>query len=93
MKELAVEDHLIEESERLGGKCLKFLPYYALGFPDRMVLLPGGRVAFVELKRPTKEPTRAQWFWINKLRSLGFEAQWFSSHTAITQWINRFAVS
>lgn len=36
--------------EELGLKCLKFLPDHRNGMPDRLVLLSGRRVVWVELK-------------------------------------------
>jgi hypothetical protein len=50
--ESAVEDALVEGVEALGGLCLKLRMPWFTGIPDRLVLLPGARVHFVELKRP-----------------------------------------
>lgn len=50
--EKEVEGYLRRRVEQLGGRCVKFLPDYNRGWPDRLVLLPGGRMAWVELKRP-----------------------------------------
>ena len=50
--ESEVEDCLRRCVERAGGVCVKFLPDFARGFPDRIVLLPGGLLVWVELKRP-----------------------------------------
>ena len=46
-----VEGHL-RRVEKVGGVCVKFLPDFARGFPDRIVLLPGGVLVWVETKRP-----------------------------------------
>lgn len=51
-RENEVERYLRKRVERAGGYCVKFLPDYARGFPDRIVLLPGGVLVWVELKRP-----------------------------------------
>ena len=50
--ESSVEQYLREQVEKLGGKCVKFLPDYSRGFPDRVLLLPGGITVWVETKRP-----------------------------------------
>ena len=42
------------------------------GMPDRLVLLPGGRMGFVELKAPGKEPRLVQELRMRQLRRLGF---------------------
>ena len=47
-----VEGHLRRLVEKAGGLCVKFLPDFARGFPDRIVLLPGGVLVWVETKRP-----------------------------------------
>ena len=47
-----VEGHLRRRVEKAGGLCVKFLPDFARGFPDRIVLLPRGVLVWVETKRP-----------------------------------------
>ena len=47
-----VEDALMGGVEALGGLCLKLRMPWFTGIPDRLVLLPGRRFYFVELKRP-----------------------------------------
>ena len=42
------------------------------GMPDRLALLPGGRIAFVEVKAPGKKPRPLQIARHNLLRALGF---------------------
>lgn len=46
----SVEEYLYSEVSDLGGVAVKMM--YLPGWPDRLVLIPGGRVAFAELKRP-----------------------------------------
>lgn len=48
--EREVEGYLVRQVERLGGMCPKFDS--VRGWPDRIVLLPAGVVAWVETKRP-----------------------------------------
>jgi hypothetical protein len=47
-----VEDALVGGIEALHGLCWKLKMPWFTGVPDRMVLLPGGRIIFVELKKP-----------------------------------------
>lgn len=51
--ESEVESYLRRKVEERGGMCVKFLPDQETGFPDRLVLLPGGVVVWVETKRPS----------------------------------------
>lgn len=48
--EREVEGYLVRQVERLGGMCPKFDS--VRGWPDRIVLLPSGVLAWVETKRP-----------------------------------------
>ena len=52
VKEKLVEAELIARVEAMGGKCIKVQAVGRRGFFDRVVVLPKGRVYFVELKRP-----------------------------------------
>lgn len=57
----------------LKGWCLKLLPQNIVGLPDRMCLLPGGRIFFVEVKTTGKKPRKIQTYVHEKLRNLGFK--------------------
>jgi hypothetical protein len=50
--ESTVETYLVERVEALGGVAEKVQVINRRGFFDRLVLLPGGRVIFCEVKRP-----------------------------------------
>lgn len=52
VKECEIERLLVERVEALGGLCLKVTTLGRRGFPDRLVIRHGGRVQFVELKKP-----------------------------------------
>ena len=73
--EKEVERKLRLLAAKHGGKCLKWVCPGWSGVPDRLVLLPGGRVYFVELKRPKGgKISPLQKWWADELRALGFWA-------------------
>jgi hypothetical protein len=51
-KEDSVEEELVRRVRALGGRCEKMRMQGKRGFPDRLVILPGGRIHLVETKRP-----------------------------------------
>lgn len=57
----------------LGGVAPKFVSPGYDGMPDRIVLLPGGHMAFVEVKAPCKVPRPLQEARHRMLRKLGFK--------------------
>lgn len=63
------------EIERAGGECLKIPPIFYRGIPDRLVLMPGGQLVFVELKAPDRRPTLTQAKVHERLRRLGFRVE------------------
>lgn len=56
-----------------GVLCLKFVCPGFTGVPDRIILLPGAHVIFVELKQPGKRERKRQVYVQGLLRKLGFE--------------------
>lgn len=74
-RERDVESYLKKNVEKLGGVCLKFIPDYARGMPDRVCLFPGGRVVWVELKTYGGELSGAQILSHTQLRRLGMRVE------------------
>ena len=52
MREKIIEEKLTKTVKQNGGVCWKFTSPGMAGVPDRIVLMPGGRIAFVEVKAP-----------------------------------------
>jgi len=75
VRESALEEHLRVAVRRLGGVCWKLPSKFYRGIPDRMILVPPGRVYFVELKASNGRPTAFQLSRIAFLRKLGFDAR------------------
>ena len=72
MREKDVEQKLVKAVRTAGGMCPKFVSPGFDGVPDRIVLMPGGRITFVEVKAPGKEPRALQVLRHEQLRELGF---------------------
>ncbi len=72
MREKQIENKLTIEAKKLGGIAVKFVSPSFAGIPDRLVLIPDGHIAFVELKAPGKKPRPLQLSRHRLLRSLGF---------------------
>lgn len=73
MREKEIETRLVRAVKRMGGVCLKWVSPGLDGVPDRIILLPGARIAFAELKAPGKKPRPLQAVRIKQLKSLGFQ--------------------
>lgn len=68
-----IEAKLRHAVERTGGLCLKWTCPGWAGVPDRICLLPGGRIVFVEMKREGGKVSNRQAWWKVKLERLGFK--------------------
>lgn len=66
-----VESYLVREVEKKGGQAFKFNSTKS-GMPDRLILMPGGKAYFVEMKAPGEKPRPLQEKRISELRKLGF---------------------
>ena len=73
MLENKIENKLTMMVKKAGGIAVKFVSPSLAGIPDRLVLLPDGLIAFVELKAPGKSPRPLQLSRHRLLRSLGFK--------------------
>lgn len=84
MKEREIEQKLVREVRNHGGMCFKFVSPSNSGVPDRIVLFPSGRIAFIELKAPGEEPRPLQKARIMQLRYMGFRVYVISDPVQIT---------
>ncbi|WP_349820115.1 VRR-NUC domain-containing protein [Catenibacterium sp. RTP21428st1_D7_RTP21428_210409] len=72
MREKEIEQKLVDTVKKHGGICPKFVSPGFSGMPDRIVLLPKGKFAFIELKAPNKKPRPLQVARHKLLMGLGF---------------------
>ena len=73
MREKKIEQKLVTAVKKHGGICPKFVSPGFDGMPDRLLLLPHGRFAFVEVKAPGEKPRPLQLSRHRLLRRLGFQ--------------------
>ena len=72
MREKLIEQKLVKAVKALNGMCPKLVSTGTDGMPDRMVLLPDGKLSFVEVKAPGEKPRPLQIRRHEQLRQLGF---------------------
>ena len=73
MREKIIEKKLVQAVKTSGGIAPKFVSPGFDGMPDRIVLLPGGHIGFVEVKAPGEKPRPLQLSRHGLLRRLGFK--------------------
>ena len=72
MLEKEIEKKLVKEVKNMGGIAAKFVSPGFDGVPDRLVLLPEGKMAFIELKAKGKKLRPLQKRRIKQFQALGF---------------------
>lgn len=88
MREKEIEKYLIQEVEKLGGLCKKWVSPGSSGEPDRIVILPWNRIYFVELKAPEGELSPIQEYRIEELKNLGVRVRVLSSKKLVDWFIS-----
>ncbi|MEB1809043.1 MAG: VRR-NUC domain-containing protein [Bacillaceae bacterium] len=89
MRERDIENYLREQVKKIGGRAYKFESPGNAGVPDRLILLPRGRVEFVELKAPGKKPTALQIAQHRKFEKLGQNVLVIDSKEKVDEFIAR----
>jgi len=87
MLEKQIERKLCDEVDKLKGMCLK--QNGIAGIPDRLVLLPNGRCAFVELKAPGEKPRKLQVIRMKQLQKMGFRCFVIDDQTQIGKLLSK----
>lgn len=73
MQEKHIEQKLVKLIRTHGGLCWKLASPGTAGVPDRLVILPGGKTIFIELKAPGGKPRPLQIRQLAKLEKLGHQ--------------------
>jgi len=88
MREKAIESKLVKAVKSMGGLAPKFVSPGLDGVPDRLVLLPGGNMAFIEVKAPGETMRPLQVRRKRQLESLGFSVYCIDSPEQIGGILN-----
>ena len=83
-REKDLEQKLVRKIKMAGGICYKFMSSEA-GVPDRLVLMPNGMMAFVEMKAPGKKPRPLQEWQMERISKLGFRVEVIDSEEGIEE--------
>ena len=87
ISEATVETYFTEQvRERLGGIALKMEIKSRRGWPDRLVILPDGRVAFVELKTKGGQVAPQQQVRRDQLQALGQSHAFIWTREGVDRW-------
>ena len=87
MREKVVEGKLVRAVKKAGGLAVKLTSPGLSGMPDRLVILPAGCVAFVEVKAPGLKPRPLQIRRHEMLRRLGYKVYVLDEATQISDLV------
>ncbi len=87
--ESSLEKRLVDQIKKLGGLCIKWTSPSLNGLPDRIVILPGGRVEFVELKSGRGKRKALQEYRKKELEGLGCRVELVSGDEGVESYIRK----
>jgi hypothetical protein len=90
IRESDIERYFKREVEKHGGLVWKFVSPGQAGVPDRVVLMPGGKVVFAEIKAPGKKPRPLQLAVIEKMARLGITTWVIDSRVLVQSFIEQY---
>ena len=75
MLEKEIERRMVQTVKERGGLCYKFVSPSNPGVPDRIIITPGGKVIFVELKTEIGRLANIQKWQLNEMRKRGADVR------------------
>jgi len=87
VREIEIEKYLMKRVKDKGGLCWKFTSGLA-GMPDRIVMFPGGKLGFLEVKKPGSLPRALQIKRITQINRLGFFSTWVDTKQKVDEVLN-----
>lgn len=89
MTEKDIEKFLVAGVKKLGGKAYKFVSPGNAGVPDRLIVMPGGKVYFAELKTERGMPTILQYRQMDQLFSLGCDVSLLQGREQVKRFLEK----
>lgn len=93
MNEKQLEKQFTTAVRKAGGKAYKFVSPTMAGMPDRLVIFPGGKVGFIELKAPGQKARPLQKHRLEELTGFGLYARVLDSPHDIQEVIHGIQTS
>ena len=87
-RESEIEAKIVRHCHSRSLICYKFSSPAHRGVPDRLIMGPGGKAMFMEVKAPGKKPTALQAREIARLNALGILAVWVDNYQAAVERID-----
>ncbi|MDK4252763.1 VRR-NUC domain-containing protein [Corynebacterium propinquum] len=88
MLEKTIEQALVRATKKAGGIAPKLTSPANAGMPDRIIILPNGKICFVELKAPGQKPRPLQIRQMQRLANLGCMVRTLDNPQKIPELIN-----
>lgn len=92
LRESGIEKYFISQVKKSGGWAMKFISPGVSGVPDRIVLLPNGRIFFAELKRPGGKARPLQLAVHRKIEKLGFDVYVIDSKEQVREVLEKYGI-
>lgn len=89
MRERDIEKKLLNAIRKMGGEAFKWVSPGNDGVPDRIVMLPGGRLIFVELKADRGRLSPIQKIQIRRIQKLGQDVEVVQGMDGLEEFLER----
>ena len=89
MRERDIEKKMLNAIRKMGGEAFKWVSPGNDGVPDRIVMLPGGRLIFVELKADRGRLSPVQKIQIRRIQKLGQDVEVVQGMDGLEEFLER----
>lgn len=89
LSESQLEEKFCKKIKKIGGMALKFMSPGRAGVPDRIILMPGGKIYFVEMKSSNGPVNPIQEYIFEKFEELGFKVHILNSENSVKKFLEK----